>query len=62
MLEEELKPAVRSKPTGVLTNGFVLHHNNDRPHTAAATVETIRKPKLDLLPHPAYSPDLAPFD
>jgi len=28
VLEEELKPAVRSKPRGMLTNGVVLHHDN----------------------------------
>jgi len=46
----------------MLTNGVDLHHNNIRPHTVAATVEMIRKLKFELLPHPAYSPDLAQSD
>jgi hypothetical protein len=29
---------------------------------AAATIETILKLKFELLPHPAYSPELAPYD
>jgi hypothetical protein len=29
---------------------------------AAVTIETIKKVKFELLPHPAYSPDLAPSD
>jgi histone-lysine N-methyltransferase SETMAR len=33
-----------------------------RPHAAAATIETIQKLNFDLLPHPPYSPDLAPSD
>jgi hypothetical protein len=46
----------------MLTTGVVLHHDNTRPHTAAATVETIQKLKLELLPHPSFSPNLAPCD
>jgi len=53
MLEEEFKPAILSKRRGMLTNGVVLHHDNARTHTAAATVETILKLKFELLPHPA---------
>jgi histone-lysine N-methyltransferase SETMAR len=59
MLQEELKPTTRSKRRGFMTNGVVLHHNNAQPHTAAATVEMIRKLKFDLISHPANSPDLA---
>ena len=36
--------------------------DNAGPHTARKTMETIRKLKLDLLPHPPYSPDIAPSD
>jgi histone-lysine N-methyltransferase SETMAR len=32
-----------------------------QPHTAAVTVET-KKFEFELLPHPSYSPDLAPSD
>jgi len=36
-----LKPAIRCKRRGMLTNGVDLHHDNALPHTAAAIVETI---------------------
>ena len=41
---------------------IVLHHDNARPHTARATVEAINTLGFCLLPHPPYSPDLAPCD
>jgi hypothetical protein len=36
----------------MLTNGAVLHHDNDQPHMAAAIAEMIWKLKYKLLPHP----------
>jgi hypothetical protein len=44
----------------MLTTEVLYHYN--APHTAAATVETIRKLKFELLPNPAYSADTAPSD
>ena len=35
-------------------------NDNARPHTAAATVETVQQLGFELLQHPPYSPDLAP--
>jgi histone-lysine N-methyltransferase SETMAR len=62
MFEEEMQPAIHSRRREMLTNGVVLHHDNARPHKTAATAETIRKLKFELLPHTAYSSDLAPSD
>jgi hypothetical protein len=39
-----------------------LQHENARLHTARATVATITDLHFDILPHPPYSPDLAPSD
>jgi histone-lysine N-methyltransferase SETMAR len=36
--------------------------DNAHPHVAARTMDTIQKLKLYILPHPPYSPDLAPSD
>ena len=35
-------------------------HNNARPHTTVLTRQALQKLRLDVLPHPPYSPDLAP--
>ncbi|RZF31922.1 hypothetical protein LSTR_LSTR011519 [Laodelphax striatellus] len=62
MLTAKLKPAIRSKPRGLLSKGVVLLHDNARQHTAAHTAETLRKLKSEVLDHPTNSPDLAPSD
>jgi len=41
---------------------FLLQHNNARPHTSLKTVEHIVKLGWTVVPHPPYSPDLAPSD
>jgi hypothetical protein len=44
-----------------MSKGVVLLHDNAGPHTAAHAVETLRKPKFDVMAHLSYSPDLLPF-
>jgi histone-lysine N-methyltransferase SETMAR len=62
MLKDKLKPAIRSKWRGLLSKTVLLHHDNVQPPAAVATIETIQKLNFELLPHPPYSPDLAPSD
>jgi histone-lysine N-methyltransferase SETMAR len=41
----------------------LLQQDNASPHTARKTKEKLRELDVpELLPHPAYSPDLAPSD
>lgn len=40
----------------------MLHHNNAAPHKAAIVTEYLQSERIELLPHPPYSPDLAPCD
>ena len=40
----------------------ILQHDNARPHTSRQTQDALRQLELTTLPHPAYSPDLAPSD
>jgi len=41
-------------------NTFLLHHDNAMPHCSAQTQEAMTSLKFAVVPHPLYSPDLAP--
>jgi histone-lysine N-methyltransferase SETMAR len=62
LLQNHLKPAIRSKCHGLLSSGVLLQHDNMHPHTACATAKKIMDLRLECIPHPAYSPDLTPSD
>ena len=62
LLKNHLHPAIKSKWRGLLSTGVLLQHDNARPHTACSTVATIQDLYFECLPHPPYSPDLAPSD
>ena len=59
---QRLKQAILRKRRGLITKGVLLLHDNARPHTARLTQETTDNLGFELLPHPPYSPDLAPSD
>ena len=40
----------------------ILQHDNSRPHVAKPVKTYLEKLKWEVLPHPSYSPDIAPFD
>lgn len=40
----------------------ILHHDNAPPHSAKITCDLVESFKWTTLPHPPYSPDLAPCD
>lgn len=58
---KRLKEAIRKKRKDLwLGRKFILHHDNASPHTSAPTLALIRESAINMLPHPPYSPDLAP--
>ncbi|GFR84513.1 transposase [Elysia marginata] len=42
--------------------GTLLLHNNAGPHKTRATTQSLRELGIQVLPHPAYRPDLASCD
>ncbi len=59
---KELREAIKSNRRGKLSKGILLQHDNARPHTAGQTLQAIDQLGFTTLPHPPYSPDLAPSD
>jgi hypothetical protein len=50
----------RHRPEKWCSSNWILHHCNAPAHRAVTTNEFLAKHNLSLLPHPPYSPDLAP--
>ena len=58
----ELREIIKKERRGLVTRGIILQQDNARPHTSRQTVSKIGEFGYGLLPHPVYSPDLAPCD
>ena len=58
-LEEALN---QKRPALVNRKGLILHHDNARPHVAKNVIQKINSFNWEILPHPPYSPDIAPSD
>ncbi len=52
----------RKRPELWRNKDFIIHHDNATPHTATDTVELLEHFNMEVLPHPPYSPNLAPSD
>ena len=58
-----LRENVRRKRPEMWKNGnWLLHHDNVPAHTSLVVREFLTKNNVTTVPHPAYSPDLAPCD
>ena len=53
---------IREKRRGKLSKGILLQQDNARVHTCKIAMDAVERNVYELIPHPAYSPDLAPSD
>ena len=61
-LLDQLRTAIREKCQGKLSYGVLLQHDNARVHTCKVAMDAVERNGYELIPHPVYSPDLAPRD
>jgi histone-lysine N-methyltransferase SETMAR len=61
-LLNKLRDALKKKRRGMLTKGIRLLADNAPAHSSQASVMEARQCGYEILPHPPYSPDLAPSD
>ena len=59
-LLDQLRTAIREKCRGKLSKGILLQQVNARVHTCKIAMDAVKRNGYELIPHPAYSPDLAP--
>lgn len=62
VLPKVLEAARISQPTRLRAGRLHILHDNASSHKTRAVQEFLRENKFQTLPHPAYSPDLAPCD
>ena len=62
-LDRLAEKILEKRPSLANRKGVIFHQDNARPHTASLTRNKINNDlKWELIPHPPYSPDLAPSD
>ena len=61
-LLDQLRTAIRGKRRGKLSKGVLLQQDNARVHTCKVAMDAVERNGYELIPYPAYSPDLAPSD
>lgn len=60
---DQLDAAIKEKrPELANRKGVVFHQDNARPHVSLRTRQKLLELGWDVLPHPPYSPDVAPSD
>ena len=61
-LLDQLRTAIIEKCRGKLTKGVLLQQDNPRVHTCKVAMYALERNRYELIPHPSYSPDIAPSD
>ncbi|KFD48364.1 hypothetical protein M513_10776 [Trichuris suis] len=58
----KLKTAMARKRRGRLHLGILFHHDNAPAHSSRIVRNVLREFRWEVIPHPPYSPDVAPSD
>ena len=53
---------IREKRLGKLSERILLQQDNARVHTCKIAMDAVERNGYELIPHPAYSPDLSSSD
>ena len=60
---EKLREALAEKRPGLVNRNYVIfHHDNARPYVAKSVTKELSEFNWEILPHPPYFPDIAPYD
>ena len=59
---KKLRTKLAEKRPGKLHCGILFHHDNAPAHSSRIARHVLKDFRWELLPHPPYSPDLAPSD
>ena len=62
ILRRDLVQALAKKRPGMSISQFLLHQDNAPPHVSMTARLELSLLELETIPHPPYSPDLAPMD
>ena len=61
-LLDRLKSAIQEKRPGMAKKKVLFLHDNAPAHSSVVAQQKLAELRFEILPHPAYSPDLAPSD
>ncbi|XP_071083734.1 histone-lysine N-methyltransferase SETMAR-like [Haliotis cracherodii] len=61
-LLKQVRQSIKMQRRGKIRRGSMLHHDNAPVHTSRVAMTAVQECGYELLPHPPYSPDLAPSD
>ena len=62
VISKKLKTALAKKRQGKLHRQILFHLDNTPVHTAKTVTTILQEFRWEILSHPPYSPDLAPYD
>ena len=61
-LLNQMRTTIREKRRDKLSKSVFLQQDNVRVNTCKVAMDAVERNRYELIPHPAYSPDLAPSD